>query len=153
MKNNDNLDFVKDGYTSEQELFAWELMCGDKFENFIKTPKLDLTTQEGKQRLIDGFINAIYVYDDRITFTYNYKDGTETITLSELESAKSSDIKCVGAPNKKHRFLTCVFCFYASLGAEPAGFARAGTARDAQPRGPLAGVSVDSLNLFGFLYL
>lgn len=27
-----------------------------------------------------------------------YKDGTETITLSELESAKSSDIKCVGAP-------------------------------------------------------
>ena len=39
MKNNDDLDFVKDGYTSEQELFAWELMCGDKFENFIKTPK------------------------------------------------------------------------------------------------------------------
>ena len=28
MKNNDDLDFVKDGYTSEQELFAWELMCG-----------------------------------------------------------------------------------------------------------------------------
>ena len=48
--------------------------------------------------MIDGFINAIYVYDDRITFTYNYKDGTETITLSELESAKSSDIKCIGAP-------------------------------------------------------
>ena len=39
MKSNDDLDFVKDGYTSEQELFAWELMCGDKFENFIKTPK------------------------------------------------------------------------------------------------------------------
>ena len=52
--------------------------------------------------MIDGFINAIYVYDDRITFTYNYKDGTETITLSELESAKSSDIKCVGAPQKRH---------------------------------------------------
>lgn len=50
--------------------------------------------------MIDGFINAIYVYDDRITFTYNYKDGTETITLSELESAKSSDIKCIGAPKK-----------------------------------------------------
>lgn len=72
--------------TKEQILFGIE-----------KYKKLDLTTQEGKQRLIDGFINAIYVYDDRITFTYNYKDGTETITLSELESAKSSDIKCVGA--------------------------------------------------------
>ena len=74
--------------TKEQILFGIE-----------KYKKLDLTTQEGKQRLIDGFINAIYVYDDRITFTYNYKDGTETITLSELESAKSSDIKCVGAPD------------------------------------------------------
>ena len=76
--------------TKEQILFGIE-----------KYKKLDLTTQEGKQRLIDGFINAIYVYDDRITFTYNYKDGTETITLSELESAKSSDIKCVGAPKRK----------------------------------------------------
>ena len=46
MKNNDNLDFVKDGYTSEQELFAWELMCGDKFENFIKTPKQKRKVEE-----------------------------------------------------------------------------------------------------------
>ncbi len=61
--------------------------------------------------MIDGFINAIYVYDDRITFTYNYKDGTETITLSELESAKSSDIKCVGAPQKSHRLLSAAFLF------------------------------------------
>lgn len=59
--------------------------------------------------MIDGFINAIYVYDDRITFTYNYKDGTETITLSELESAKSSDIKCVGAPQKRHGLLSVPF--------------------------------------------
>ncbi|HIZ10331.1 MAG TPA: hypothetical protein H9726_07570, partial [Candidatus Borkfalkia avicola] len=42
-------------------------------------------------------------------FTYNYKDGTETITLSELESAKSSDIKCVGAPQKQHRLLSVLF--------------------------------------------
>ena len=82
--------------TKEQILFGIE-----------KYKKLDLTTQEGKQRLIDGFINAIYVYDDRITFTYNYKDGTETITLSELESAKSSDIKCVGAPLVCAVFVVC----------------------------------------------
>ena len=75
--------------TKEQILFGIE-----------KYKKLDLSTREGKQRLIDGFINAIYVYDDRITFTYNYKDGAETITLSELESAKSSDMKSLGAPNE-----------------------------------------------------
>lgn len=40
---------------------------------------------------------------------------------------------------QKTQVLTCVFCFCTSLGAEPAGFARAGSARDAQPRGPLQG--------------
>lgn len=84
--------------TKEQILFGIE-----------KYKKLDLSTREGKQRLIDGFINAIYVYDDRITFTYNYKDGTETVTLSDLESVKSSDIKCVGAPQKRHRHLSVPF--------------------------------------------
>lgn len=70
--------------------------------------------------MIDGFINAIYVYDDRITFTYNYKDGTETVTLSELESAKSSDMKCVGAPNENTTPLTParVFLFYTPLRRE-----------------------------------
>ena len=40
---------------------------------------------------------------------------------------------------QKTQVLTCVFCFCTSLGAERAGFARAGSARDAQPRGPLQG--------------
>ena len=64
-----------------------------------KFKKLDLSTKDGKQRLIDGFINAIYLYDDKITFTLNYKDGTKTVFLSELNSAPSgSDLKCITAP-------------------------------------------------------
>ena len=64
-----------------------------------KFGKLDISTKEGKQRLIDGFINAIYVYDDKITFTFNYKDGTRTVMLSELSDGKNnSDLKCQGAP-------------------------------------------------------
>ena len=74
-----------------------------------KYKKLDLSTQEGKQRLIDGFINAIYLYDDRIIFTYNFKDGSETVTLAEFEASKGSDIKCVGAPQKRHRYLPVPF--------------------------------------------
>ena len=66
-----------------------------------KHKKLDLSTQEGKQRLIEGFINAIYLYDDRIIFTYNFKDGSETVTLAEFEASTGSDIKCVGAPQKE----------------------------------------------------
>lgn len=63
-----------------------------------KFRKLDITTQEGRQRLIDGFINSIYLFDDRLTITFNFKDGTQTVSLSELEAAKNSDIKCLGAP-------------------------------------------------------
>lgn len=78
-----------------------------------KFGKLDISTKEGKQRLIDGFINAIYVYDDKITFTFNYKDGTRTVMLSELSDGKNnSDLKCQGAPKKrlKTRFLTVFYC-------------------------------------------
>lgn len=64
-----------------------------------KFKQLDISSKEGKQRLIDGFINAIYLYDDKITFTFNYKDGTKTVFLSEVNCTPSgSDIKCLGAP-------------------------------------------------------
>ena len=50
--------------------------------------------------MIDGFINAIYLYDDKITFTFNYKDGTKTVFLSEINCTPSgSDIKCLAAPS------------------------------------------------------
>lgn len=66
-----------------------------------KFKKLNISTKEGKQRLIDGFINAIYLYDDKITFTFNYKDGTKTVFLSELNCTPSgSDLKCLAAPKK-----------------------------------------------------
>lgn len=63
-----------------------------------KFKKLDISQQEGKQRLIDSFINSIYLYDDKIIFTFNYKDGTRTVNLNEIESVKGSDLKCQSAP-------------------------------------------------------
>ena len=64
-----------------------------------KFKQLDISSKEDKQRLIDGFINAIYLYDDKITFTFNYKDGTKTVFLSEINCTPSgSDIKCLAAP-------------------------------------------------------
>ncbi len=68
-----------------------------------KFKDLDISTQEGKQRLIDGFINAIYLYDDRITFTFNYKDGTKTVHFSELKCTPSgSYLNCFTAPKKEN---------------------------------------------------
>ena len=34
----------------------------------------------------DARLNSVFVYDDKLVLTYNYKDGTETLTLQEIES-------------------------------------------------------------------
>ena len=65
--------------------------------------KLNIEDEEDKKRLIDNFINAIYLYDDKITFTFNYKDGTKTVLLSECASSSvGSDTYSFGPP--KHDF-------------------------------------------------
>lgn len=78
---------------------------------FHRFRKLDTKKLEHRRRLIDSFVNAIFVYDDRITFTFNYKDGTKTITFAELEeSGLGSDINALGAPkNGKVRISLAVF--------------------------------------------
>lgn len=35
-----------------------------------------------RREIIDTFVNSVYVYDDRLLLTYNYKDGTQTLTLN-----------------------------------------------------------------------
>ena len=46
-----------------------------------------------QKEIIDTFLNSIYVYDDRLVFTYNYRDGTETLTKKDIEAAFGSDLK------------------------------------------------------------
>ena len=60
--------------------------------------KIDITTQEGKRKIIDTFINAIYLYDDHLKIIYNANGKEETISLAELES---STLFSRGAPIQK----------------------------------------------------
>ena len=65
--------------------------------------KLDVRQQSHRKMLIDTFINAIFLYDDKMVITFNYKEGTKTITLAELPEAISnkngSDLDCLVAPS------------------------------------------------------
>lgn len=66
---------------------------------FERLRKLDTKKLEHRRKLIDTFVNAVFVYDDRIVFTFNYKDGSKTITLAELEkSGLGSDTALLGGP-------------------------------------------------------
>ena len=64
-----------------------------------------------QKQIIDMFINSIYVFDDKLVFTYNFKDGTETITLAEIQAAFGSDLTQV-APPKPHFFGSEVFLVF-----------------------------------------
>ena len=35
--------------------------------------------------LIDTFVNAVFLYDDKMVLTYNFHENTETITFGELQ--------------------------------------------------------------------
>lgn len=68
---------------------------------FHRFRKLNTKRLDHRRRLIDSFVNAIFLYDDRITFTFNYKDGTKTINFTELEkSGLGSDINALAAPQR-----------------------------------------------------
>ena len=54
---------------------------------------------EYQKQIIDTFINAICVFDDKLVFTYNFKDGTETVPLKAVEDAFGSDLTQAAPPN------------------------------------------------------
>ena len=78
---------------------------------FHRFRKLNIKRLDHRCRLIDSFVNAIILYDDRITFTFNYKDGTKTINFTELEkSGLGSDINALAAPkNRQVAYAACRF--------------------------------------------
>ena len=53
---------------------------------------------EQKQRLIDVFLNSVYVYDDKMLVVLNYKDGEKTITITEITESFGSDLLCLAQP-------------------------------------------------------
>lgn len=67
----------------------------------------DPANRDFQKRLIDTFVNAVYVFDDKLVLTYNYQHGTQTISLEEIESALSSDFDGATPPIKPAAPLFC----------------------------------------------
>ena len=73
-----------------------------------------MTQPEQRQALVDTFINAIYLYDDKVLITFNYKEGTETVAFGEaVKAEKSSDMSARGAPNSERQIVRFGVLFYA----------------------------------------
>ena len=73
-----------------------------------------MTQPEQRQALVDTFINAIYLYDDKVLITFNYKEGTETVAFGEaVKAEKSSDMSARGAPAIERQIVRfdVLFCY------------------------------------------
>ena len=80
----------------------------------LRFRKLDMSQPEQRQALVDTFINAIYLYDDKVLITFNYKEGTETVAFGEaVKAEKSSDMCARGAPYIERQIVRfgVLFCY------------------------------------------
>ena len=90
------------GYDSEP------LFTGDKFtkeeivEWISKYKHGNINDLDYRKEIIDTFVNSVFVYEDKLVLTYNYKDGSETLTLQQIESILSSNLTSMCPPNETH---------------------------------------------------
>ena len=94
----DDLEAMKSDLEVEitQEKLQKPLLTREKIMFWLhKFRGIDTSQQDQCQWLIDTFVNAIYLYDDKIVFTFNFKDGTKTVLLKDIQS---SDLFAEGLP-------------------------------------------------------
>ena len=77
---------------------------------------MNVEQQSQRKMLIDTFVNAIFLYDDRLVITYNFHEGSETITLNDLhlvekKNNSGSDIRLAGEPEST-RAVICAGVLY-----------------------------------------
>ena len=73
----------------------------------MKFRKFDISQQKQRKALIEIFVNAIFLYDDRMLITFNYKDGSQTIRFEDALTAaeavgNSSDLSSSARYEKSH---------------------------------------------------
>lgn len=100
--------------------------------------KLDVRQKAHRKMLIDTFINAIFLYDDKMVITFNYKEGTDTITFDDLKASPAaeksgSDLDCLTAPKKRQAAPASFFAVLLAIGRREwyHGRERAGRGNDA----------------------
>ena len=74
-----------------------QILTKDQIEFWLsKMITLDLATSDNRQRIIDTFVNSIYIYDDRAVINFNCREESETVPLQL--STYVSDLQGLGEP-------------------------------------------------------
>ena len=85
----------------------------------LRFRKLNMNQKDQRQALVDTFINSIYLYDDKVLITFNYKESTQTIPFEKVEESKAkgngSDFDCVTAPQGRQLLVAVFFVLHGSF--------------------------------------
>ena len=83
-----------------QEQIKKPLLTKEQIKFWIcKFHELDFNRQAGKEQLIDSFVNAVYVYNDKVILTFNYKGDTVSINTAASDLTAPSPPKIIPPPN------------------------------------------------------
>ncbi len=129
----DELDAQKAALTaslSDLELTSGIRITRNHIKYFLmRLRNLDIKNRECQKRLVQTFVNAVFVYDDgRIKISYNYSGGSNAVTINQIDSAENGDgfvchLPTSTKPCKSEHLLLreeCVRFFYCSSNAFPA---------------------------------
>ena len=108
----DELDAQKAALTAsiaEMELTLGIRITRDHIKYFLQHFRdMDVTDRECQKRLVQTFVNSVFVYDDgRIKITYNYSGSENTVTLNRLNDAASGNdgfVCCLPCSTIAHRY-------------------------------------------------
>ncbi len=97
-----DLDLAKLRVASRITLTESEIV--DWLQQFVRGDPTDLTF---RQRVIDIFVNSIYLYDDKVVMYFNIKDASQVSymdMLEDLEDLCGSDLNGSAVPKKTDLF-------------------------------------------------
>ena len=105
----DELDAQKAALTAslaDLELTSGIRITRDHIEYFLlRLRDLDVKDRECQKRLVQTFVNAVFIYDDgRVKITYNYSGQSSTITLNQIASAEKGKgfVCCLPCSRRVH---------------------------------------------------
>ena len=78
---------------------------------------LDMSVQSDRQKLIDSFVNSIYLYDDHFIITFNYKNTSKKVSLKEINSSSLTS----STPPKGKGHHEVIFSFWLISGGNRTG--------------------------------
>ena len=80
-------------------------MTASKIEHILyflhQLAKMDLKDIDCQRRLIKTFVNAVFVYDDKVVLTFHYSSDDRTITLNEIDGELQHGV-CI-SPSAAHQ--------------------------------------------------